>query len=110
MILPRRPIGNQVVVVPTFRIAGLAWNVGGHRAIPVAQVDDLAVGRSAGLPQVRTAGGVHRTAVARPRNRPAVEPGDVQRMPEVDLMDLAPGFQASYAGLGSLPRLLDRLR
>src|SRR5260370_24815206 len=89
MILARSPVLEQIAIMHASRIARFARHIRDHRPVPIAEIENLPVGRAAGL-QSGTAGRVDREPVARPRQWTAMPLRRFQWMREVDLVQPPP--------------------
>src|SRR5260370_29567808 len=81
---------QQIAVMRTCRVAGFSGDIGHHRPVPVAHIEDLAVGCAAGLLESGSARRIDGECVAGTRNGAAMKLCGVQRMGEVDLMEASP--------------------
>src|SRR5262249_49359437 len=97
-ILTFRPEGEQVAIMRTAGLAGLAGRAGGQAAVPVGQVENVPVGGAVKLAEVLVVPGVvRRQSIAGPAYRTEIERLFIrgieirQRMPERGGVQLAPG-------------------
>src|SRR5260370_31860458 len=107
MVFACRPILEQIAVVRTRRVARFSGDVGCHRPVPIANIQNLRVRRAARLLEGGSTGGIDREPVSGTRDWTAMELVGVQGMREVDLVQPTP-LPALHVGSLFLPELSQR--